>query len=231
MSKINLGFTKRKQDIINHGIMLSHYHNKIDKNFASKRTNHFLMDDNMFHLYISSGDYNKTLNVSAMTLSNPSSHINVNHIYYSEHISSITAGDISKEGILEINEDKGCYLFVECKNKQAREDYKANLQLDIPFTDNNKIISLYFTKVCKIYKSALIVRLFRFVYLIAILSLIGFIFVLIYCHYTQGEVKGNGIKEIYNKTKGNINSFFKESLPNINEYISTSNNEKKTIFP
>ena len=81
MSKINLGFTKRKQDIINHGIMLSHYHNKIDKNFASKRTNHFLMDDNMFHLYISSGDYNKTLNVSAMTLSNPSSHINVNHNY------------------------------------------------------------------------------------------------------------------------------------------------------
>ena len=227
MPRINLGFTKGKHDIINHGVMLSHYRNMIDKNFASKTSNHFLINDNMLHLYISSGDYNKTHNVSTMTLSNPSSHINVNHNYYSEHISSIIAGDISKGGVLELNEDKEFYLFFECKDKQAREDYKADLQLDIPFTDNNKIVSLYFTKVCKIYKPALIVRLFRLVYWTAILSLIGFIVVLIYFHFTQGEVKGEGIKEIYNKTKENINSFIKESLPNMNGYISTSNNENE----
>ena len=165
--------------------MLSHYSNMIDKNFASKTSNNFLINDNMLHLYIASGNYNKTHNVCTMTLSNPSSHINVNRNYYSEHISSIITRDISKRRVLIINVDKEFYLFFECTNKQAREDYKADLQFDIPFTDNNKIISLYFTKVCKIYKPALIVRLFRLVYWIANLSLIGFIFILIYCHHTQ----------------------------------------------
>lgn len=225
MPRINLGFSKGKHDIINHGVILSHYRNMIYNNFASKTSNHFLINDNMLHLFISSGDYNKTHNVSVMTLSNPSSHINVNHNYYSPHISSIIAGDITKGGVLELNEDKEFYLFFECKNNKAKDDYSADLQLDIPFSDNNKIISLYFTKVCKIYKPSFIVRLFRLVYWIGILSLIGFIIVLIYFHYTQEEEKGNGIKEIYYKTKENINYFFKESLPNINGYISTSNND------
>ena len=121
----------------------------INKNFASKTSNHFLINNNTLHLYISSGNYNKTHNVTTMTLSNPSQHINVNHNYYSEHILSIIAGDISKGGVLEINEDKEFDLFFECKNKQAREDHKADLQLDIPFTNNNKIISLYLLKYVK----------------------------------------------------------------------------------
>ena len=182
MPKINLGFSRGVHNIINHGILLSFHRNMIDKTYATKDSNHFLVTGNMLHLFISSGEIKKNLNVSTMTVSSPNSHINTNHNFNSSYISSTLVGDISKGGILEPNEDKEFYVFFECKDKEAKLDYGTDMQLDIPF-DDNKIISLYFTKVCKVYKPLFIIRIIKFLYWCALMSVVGFILVIVYFLY------------------------------------------------
>lgn len=211
MPKINLGFSRGVHNIINHGILLSFHRNMIDKTYATKDSNHFLVTGNMLHLFISSGEIKKNLNVSTMTVSSPNSHINTNHNFNSSYISSTLVGDISKGGILEPNEDKEFYVFFECKDKEAKLDYGTDMQLDIPF-DDNKIISLYFTKVCKVYKPLFIIRIIKFLYWCALMSVVGFILVIVYFLYNQGTINQYMIKEILNQTKGNINSILKGTI-------------------
>jgi hypothetical protein len=211
MPKINLGFSRGVHNIINHGILLSFHRNMIDKTYATKDSNHFLVTGNMLHLFISSGEVKKNLNVSTMTVSSPNSHINTNHNFNSSYISSTLVGDISKGGILEPNEDKEFYVFFECKDKEAKLDYGTDMQLDIPF-DDNKIISLYFTKVCKVYKPLFIIRIIKFLYWCALMSVVGFILVIVYFLYNQGTINQYMIKEILNQTKGNINSILKGTI-------------------
>lgn len=225
---INLGFRSRNNDIIHNGVIQKENSNL----FLTERKDNglpmYVVNDDLVHFYISSGEVNQNIKLNQFSISPLNSNI----------VNPVILGDITKGGEIKEHEEKDFYIFFTCHNNKNQYDSAETFTLDIPFEDNH-IISLSFSKVCPVLHASVFSRVFKFFYWCLLIALIGLLYIFIYFHFSNADIDNSIMNELY-KASGTIKDYVsdklsmrtpsKEAIEDVEDIEDNNNNDENDVL-